>query len=58
MIRKYSINYEFTKINNDHIMYYVSILPKYYIYNISQEYFNIDGNKYVKFNERIVIDSD
>lgn len=39
-------------------MYYVSILPKYYIYNISQEYFSIDGNKYIKYNERIVIDSD
>lgn len=39
-------------------MYYVSILPKYYILNLSSQTFNIDGQGSLKFNERIVIDSD
>jgi hypothetical protein len=39
-------------------MYYVSILPKYYMLNLSSSIFNIDGQGLLKFNERIVIDSD
>lgn len=39
-------------------MYYVSILPKYYVMNLSMENFNIDGQGITKFNERIVVDSD
>jgi hypothetical protein len=31
-------------------MYYVSILPKYYILNLSTQYFNIDGQGILKFN--------
>lgn len=39
-------------------MFYVSILPKYYILNLSSQIFNIEGQGGVKFNERIVVDSD
>lgn len=39
-------------------MYYVSILPKYYVLNESQQQFNIDGQGVIKFNERILVDSD
>lgn len=31
-------------------MFYVSILPKYYILNLSQQNFNIDGQGILKFN--------
>lgn len=39
-------------------MFYVNILPKYYILNLSSQVFNIDGQPMVKYNERIVVDSD
>lgn len=39
-------------------MYYVTILPKYYLLNLSQQVFNIDGQNSIKYNERVVIDSD
>lgn len=39
-------------------MYYVSILPKYYVLNLSSQSFNVDGQGILKFNERIVVDSD
>jgi hypothetical protein len=56
--RKYGINYDFSKINNDLTMHYVSILPKYYVLNLSLQPFNIDGQGILKLNERIVLDSD
>lgn len=31
-------------------MFYVSILPKYYLQNLTQSILNIDGQKYIKYN--------
>lgn len=39
-------------------MFYVSILPKYYLQNLTQSILNIDGQKYIKYNERVVLNSD
>lgn len=39
-------------------MFYVSILPKYYLQNLTKSILNIDGQKYIKYNERVVLNSD
>lgn len=51
----YSINYDSTMIDALTTMFYVIVLPKYYIANRSNHVFSVEGRGNIKFNEKVVL---
>ena len=51
----YSINYESTLIDANTPMFYVMVLPKYYVANRCNHIFSVEGRGNIKFNEKVVL---